>query len=193
MFVRIMTGQTGFRSKGEILDLDGRTSFGAWRPECDSFRGSTEPSALPADLQSNFSILVPVMCRTLSMVKISDHEISDIPVTRYQAHPDSLSRDQCYCPHGEESCLPSGYLNLESCYPDISPPLAVSFPHGLNSPSNPLLTHPPSPDHDKHNIFFDINNQLGVPLAAQVIIIVQFKDYFNQDLTMSEKFVSMIT
>ena len=26
------------------------------------------------------------------------------------------------------------YLHLEPCYPDISPPMAVSFPHGLYSP-----------------------------------------------------------
>ena len=30
-------------------------------------------------------------------------------------------------------CLPR-YLHLEPCYPDISPPMAVSFPHGLYSP-----------------------------------------------------------
>ena len=33
--VRIRTGQTDFRNKGTILDMDGRTSFGAWKPECD--------------------------------------------------------------------------------------------------------------------------------------------------------------
>ena len=80
--IRIKTGQTDFRAKGEIVDLDGRTSFGAWQPQCDSFKGSREPSALPAGLESNFSIMVPVMCRTLNMVKSEEHEISDIPVTR---------------------------------------------------------------------------------------------------------------
>ena len=65
--VRIKTGQTDFRTKGEIMDMDGRTSFGAWQPQCDSFKGSTEPSALPAGIGSNLSIMVPVMCRTLNM------------------------------------------------------------------------------------------------------------------------------
>ena len=36
--VRIRTGQTDFRNKGTILDMDGRTSFGAWKPECDRYR-----------------------------------------------------------------------------------------------------------------------------------------------------------
>ena len=81
-----------------------------------------------------------------------------------------MDQDKCYCP--EDSCLPPGYLDLAPCYPDIAPPLAVSFPHGLHSPVNPLLTHPPSPDTTKHSMFIDINNQLGVPLAVQVNSLV---------------------
>jgi len=164
--VKIETGLNDFKAKGKIIDLDGKTSFGAWRPECDSFEGSIEPSTLPAQLGSNFSILVPVMCRTLEMVSKEEHSIDGIPVTRYTADPRSMDQDKCYCP--EDSCLPPGYLDLAPCYPDIAPPLAVSFPHGLHSPSNPLLTHPPSPDASKHSMFIDINNQLGVPLAVQV-------------------------
>lgn len=170
--VRIMTGKTNFRSKGEIVDIDGKTSFGAWKASssCDQISGSVEPSSLPAGLAERFSMMLPVMCRTVEMVAVEEFTIQDIPVTRYEAAKDSLEQDSCYCPDTTNSslCLPSGYLNLESCYPHISPPLAVSFPHGLHSPSNPLLTHPPSPHYDQHNLHIDINNQLGVPLAVQV-------------------------
>ena len=107
------------------------------------------------------------MCRTVDMVAVEDFTIQDIPVTRYEAEEDSLHQAACYCPE-PSLCLPSGYLSLESCYPDIRPPLAVSFPHGLHSPTNPLLTYTPAPDYEKHNIYLDINNQLGVPLAVQV-------------------------
>ena len=31
-----------------------------------------------------------------------------------------------------------------------------------------MLTHPPHPDIDDHNMFMDINTKLGVPLAVQV-------------------------
>ena len=91
-------------------------------------------------------------------------------IFRYTVDPNSMQQDPCYCPRSTDpsSCLPRGYLNLEPCYPDISPPLAVSFPHGLHSPANNLLTHNPTPDMDKHNLYMDINNDLGVPLAAQV-------------------------
>jgi len=168
--VRILTGRNDFKTKGRIVDLDGKTTFGAWKPECDSFKGSIEPSTLPAQLGTNFSILVPVMCRTLDMVTSHTHNIEGIPVTRYIADPASLHRDTCYCPDGDvsDTCLPSGYLNLEPCYPDMSPPLAVSFPHGLHSPPTPLLTHPPAPNTSEHTLYLDINNQLGVPLAVQV-------------------------
>ena len=93
-----------------------------------------------------------------------------IPVTRYTAAPDSLAQSPCYCPNNSSStsCLPSGYLDLGPCYPDIAPPLAVSFPHGVHSPPNPLLTHPPRPRVEEHSLYFDINRELGVPLAAQV-------------------------
>ena len=91
--VRIRTGQTDFRTKGTIVDMDGKTSFGAWKPECDrytascfvsdwrsgfsvfSFQGSTEPSTLPAMLGSSLSVLVPVMCRTLELTASHTHDI----------------------------------------------------------------------------------------------------------------------
>jgi len=169
--VRIKTGKTDFRSKGEILDIDGKTSFGAWQKDsgCDQISGSTEPSSLPAGLKERFSMMLPVMCRTVEMVEVEKFTIQDIPVTRYEAEHDTLEQEACYCPDpGSGECLPSGYLSLESCYPDITPPLAVSFPHGLHSPPNSLLTHRPRPDYHKHNIHIDLNTQLGVPLAVQV-------------------------
>ena len=92
-------------------------------------------------------------------------------MTRYTAHPEALAQSPCFCPHNStdpDSCLPSGYLDLGPCYPDISPPLAVSFPHGIHSPPNSLLTHPPRPQASEHSMYFDINTQLGVPLAARV-------------------------
>ena len=65
-----------------------------------SFSGSVEPSTLPPGLGSNFSILVPVMCRTLALeAATSSHTVAGVEVTRYSAHPDSLQQDQCYCPN----------------------------------------------------------------------------------------------
>ena len=34
---RILTGQNDFKTKGRIVDLDGKTTFGAWKPECDKY------------------------------------------------------------------------------------------------------------------------------------------------------------
>ena len=131
-------------------------------------KGSIEPSTLPAGLGSSFNLLVPVMCRNIDMVSQEDLTIDGIDVTRYIADPHSLDQDSCYCPDPSTPCLPSGYLNLEPCYPEISPPMAVSFPHGLYSPPNAMLTHTPSPNTTAHNMYMDINTKLGVPLAVQV-------------------------
>ena len=61
---------------------------------------STEPSSLPAGLGTEFSILVPVMCRTITLVASHSHtSLAGLPATRYTAHPTSLARDPCYCPH----------------------------------------------------------------------------------------------
>ena len=169
--VRIRTGKTDFKSKGTILDIDGKKSFGAWAADsgCDRIDGSLEASSLPGGLGDRFSMMLPVMCRTLDMVAVKDYSLEGIPVTRYEAEHDSLEQDPCYCPDNSTNlCLPSGYLNLGPCYPDISPPLAVSFPHGLHSASNPLLTHQPRPDYEKHNLHIDLNTELGVPLVVQV-------------------------
>ena len=38
--VRIETGLNDFKAKGRIIDLDGKTSFGAWRPECDRWKSN---------------------------------------------------------------------------------------------------------------------------------------------------------
>ena len=109
------------------------------------------------------------MCLTLNMIASTNFTSHGVPVTRYEAEHDAFSRDGCFCPDNITSlCLPPGYLNLESCYPDMSPPLAASFPHGLHSPANSLLTQPPTPDLGRHNIFLDINTELGLPLAMQV-------------------------
>ena len=72
------------------------------------------------------------------------------------------------CCFDSSPCLPAGYLALEPCYPDIAPPLAVSFPHGLHSPANSLLTHPPAPSPAQHALTMDIVPELGVPLAVAV-------------------------
>ena len=131
-------------------------------------KGSIEPSTLPAGLGPTFNLLVPVMCRNIDMVSQEKLTISGIDVTRYIADPKSMAQDSCYCPDPQTPCLPSGYLNLEPCYPEISPPMAVSFPHGLHSPPNQMLTHQPSPNNTAHHMYMDINTKLGVPLAVQV-------------------------
>ena len=43
--------------------------------------------------------------RALNMVTSHDHNIAGIPVTRYIASPDSLTRDPCYCPQGDQAGL----------------------------------------------------------------------------------------
>lgn len=168
--IRINTGTEDFRQKGRIISVDGKESFGAWEQgsSCDRLKGSIEPSTLPAGLGSSFTLLVPVMCRNIAMVAQENFTIEGIDVTRYIADPQSLAQDSCYCPNSDTPCLPSGYLNLEPCYPDISPPMAVSFPHGLYSPPPQILTHPPSPNTTSHTMYMDINTRLGVPLAVQV-------------------------
>jgi hypothetical protein len=151
--------------------VDGRQHFNAWQPgsACDRLTDSIEPSTLPASLPPAFQLMVPVMCRKLELTAREERTLEGIPVTRYTAATDSLRQDACYCPDTQRTpCLPSGYLNLEPCYPDISPPLAVSFPHGLHSPPNRLLTTAPRPDPAKHELFMDINRELGVPLAVRV-------------------------
>jgi CD36 family len=71
-----------------------------------------------------------------------------------------------------------GYLNLAPCYPEIGPPLAVSFPQSLHAAdavhttaesSPPLLWgHSPNPDPARHQTYFDINMEIGAPLSVQV-------------------------
>ena len=67
-----MTGKTDFKSKGTILDIDGKRSFGAWARNsgCDKIDGSLEASSLPGGLGERFSMMLPVMCRTVDMVAV---------------------------------------------------------------------------------------------------------------------------
>ena len=126
-------------------------------------------TSLPAGLGPQFSLLVSVLCLCLELSASGNSSLQGVPVTRYQAGPDSFQREDCFWSDLTTGLsLPRGYLSLESCCPDMQPPLAVSFPHGLHSPSSPLLTHPPAPDPSRHNIFLDINTELGLPLAMQV-------------------------
>ena len=61
--VRIETGEQDFRSKGKIVDLDGRTAFGAWQPQCDRyfdeklFLNQVKTSIKPKTLITFFSAL----------------------------------------------------------------------------------------------------------------------------------------
>jgi len=169
--VRINTGTTNYRRKGGILGVDDREVFGAWEKgsTCDRLTDSIEPSTLPASLPQSFSLMVPVMCRKLQMQARYSHSIEGVDVTRYTVDKDSMKQDKCYCPQPEVTpCLPDGYLHLEPCYPDISPPMAVSFPHGLYSPAPRMLTHTPKPDPSKHEIYMDVNRELGVPMGVHV-------------------------
>ena len=169
--VKINTGTSNYRSKGGILGVDGRESFDAWEKgsSCDRLTDSIEPSTLPASLPQSFSLMVPVMCRKLQMQARYTHSIEGVEVTRYTVEKESMKQDSCFCPQPDATpCLPDGYLHLEPCYPDISPPMAVSFPHGLYSPPPKMLTHTPKPDPDKHEIYMDVNRELGVPMAVHV-------------------------
>ena len=47
------------------------------------------------------------------------------------------------------------YLHLEPCYPDISPPMAVSFPHGLYSPKPRYKLSPYDKDNGKNCEHFE--------------------------------------
>lgn len=165
--VKISTGFSDFKTKGQILSVNGRIKFNAWDSECDSIQGGIEPSALPAGLSQDFDLMVSVMCKKINMVAVSNDTWEGVPVTRYSASAKSLYPSSCYCPSPSSPCLPPGTLNLEPCYPHLSLPLAVSFPRYLHGDHSQLPSVLP-PNEEDHGMFVTLERSMGVPLAFKV-------------------------
>ena len=102
---------------------------------------------------------------------------SGLTTYRYVPQPSVLGSSEqeqnnsCYCMEGF-SCLKSGVFNMEPC--KVSPdtprgsPIALSWPHFYQAdPSYLAAVTGLSPSKEKHEFFFDIEPQLGIPLAVR--------------------------
>ena len=77
----------------------------------------------------------------------------------------------CYCMKDEGfSCFKSGVLNLAPCkrtqHLPLGPPIALSYPHFYQAdPSYLAAVEGLTPDKERHQIYVDVQPELGLPLA----------------------------
>ncbi|XP_072387578.1 lysosome membrane protein 2 [Diabrotica undecimpunctata] len=195
----IYTGTTGMHEFGIIDKLNGKNSLTYWEDApCNDLR-SSEGSFFPPRYYTNEDIVYLYdkdICRTLPLKyrkAVSKHGITAglyTPPENIFESVDKNSDNKCYCP-GNEFCPPKGLQNISPCQFDS--PVYISFPHFLDADSS--LSEPfegLTPNRDKHESYFKIQQKLGVPLEGQIRVQLNLKVDQAPYVTLVKDFPSII-
>ncbi|CAG9834212.1 unnamed protein product [Diabrotica balteata] len=195
----IYTGTTGMHEFGIIDKLNGKNSLTYWEDApCNDLR-SSEGSFFPPRYYTNEDIVYLYdkdICRTLPLKyrkAVSKHGITAglyTPPDNIFESVEKNSDNKCYCP-GNEFCPPKGLQNISPCQFDS--PVYISFPHFLDADSS--LSEPfegLTPNRDKHESYFKIQQKLGVPLEGQIRVQLNLKVDQAPYVTLVKDFPSII-
>ncbi|XP_066594971.1 scavenger receptor class B member 1 [Prorops nasuta] len=174
----IFTGAGDITKYGMLDKWNGKKGLGHWTtPECDSVMGG-DGSIFPPHINKEtvLKIFDKDLCRTLPLVFQKEVTTEGgIPGYRFSPPLDVFSTidkneaNKCYCPSGPP-CAPEGTFNVSACQYDS--PVLLSFPHFyLADPAlREAVTGISPPVAEKHQLFIDVQPQMGTALRAKARI-----------------------
>ncbi|XP_012263939.2 scavenger receptor class B member 1 [Athalia rosae] len=174
----VWTGQNDITKYGMIEKWNGKKGLGHWStPHCDSIFAS-DGSIFPPHITKHTVLKVfdKDLCRALPLVfKQEVTTAGGVPGFRFVppadvfASPDRVPSQQCFCPSGPP-CAPEGTFNASLCQYDS--PILLSFPHFyLADPAlREAVTGISPPDAEKHQLYIDVQPNMGTALRARARI-----------------------
>eukprot|EP00095_Tigriopus_kingsejongensis_P008733 maker-scaffold683_size112676-snap-gene-0.13 protein:Tk08733 transcript:maker-scaffold683_size112676-snap-gene-0.13-mRNA-1 annotation:"scavenger receptor class b member 1" len=169
----INTGGTKIELKGRMVSYEGNTNLDFWASsECNSIKSSSDPAALPMNLQksSALDVYVAELCRKLDF-KYDQEIFYDgvktlrfLPLNNSFDNPQDNPENECYC-LSQPCTRKSGLFDIESCKPGS--PILMSWPHFLFG--DPELKNGVigiNPDPSRHQFFMDVEPTYGFTLSA---------------------------
>ena len=201
---RVGTGVQDEDRVSQVTHFNGEANFEAWKSdECNRVKGS-EGSLFPPGVSVNdqLSVLVPDLCRSLEFTFEEYTLLEDVSALRMRPHDDmwkyggNKTLNSCFCSISEDTdeemddfftfddddfgddhslttCPPDGVFDVSKC--KFGAPMAVSWPHLLDSDPANVKVEGLSPNSSLHMPYMDIRPDLGLPLAAHIRMQINIK------------------
>ncbi|XP_049942044.1 scavenger receptor class B member 1-like isoform X1 [Schistocerca serialis cubense] len=173
--IDVMNGSPGLENWG-YGEKYVETANGTIVPEllkCNSARGTYEGVILPRYLPENETMWVyrKYFCRPIPAVFGKNVTAYGLKLRQYKLKddaydtPDKNPDNSCYCDGQNRDCLPAGVAEVSPCYFNV--PAAISNPHFLNGDESLLQAIDGlSPDQEKHESYFSVSTDLGLPIEG---------------------------
>ncbi|CAH0385788.1 unnamed protein product [Bemisia tabaci] len=170
----IYDGTTDVKKAGLIDTYNRLDHLPQWEHPCDKVQNASDGTKFPSLIKPDDSLYFfrKSMCRTMPMVRTSGKQmLNGLSGYEYQFKNGSMDNghsypeNKCFCRNGK--CLPSGLLDVTSCYYGF--PIALSYPHFLDcDPKLREVVEGLHPSPKKHGTSFIINPESGTPLKVTV-------------------------
>ncbi|KDR20477.1 Scavenger receptor class B member 1 [Zootermopsis nevadensis] len=176
--VTVFTGGNDIRQFGLIDKFNGLSHLTHWKTEkCNRLNGS-DGSIFPPHITPNTTLYVyeKDLCRLLPLRFLQEVETAGgVKGYRFTPPKDVFAdvaknpENDCFCPSGPP-CSPNGLFNISLCQFDS--PIMLSFPHFyLADPKlRDAVEGMSPPDPEKHQLYIDVQPQMGVALGARARI-----------------------
>lgn len=176
--VTVFTGVDDVAQYGIIDKYNGRSHLSHWTEESCNRLNGTDGSIFPPHITKNTTLHVfeKDLCRLLPLKFEKEVETKD-NVMGYRFTPDvnvfaSVDRNpenMCFCPAGPP-CAPNGLFNVSLCQYDS--PILLSFPHFYLADDSlrTAVEGISPPEKEKHQLFIDIQPDMGTALRARARI-----------------------
>nr|XP_018906943.1 PREDICTED: scavenger receptor class B member 1 isoform X1 [Bemisia tabaci] len=174
----VFTGADDITRFGLVDKFNGKSNLGHWKTDkCNRIDGS-DGSIFPPHMTQNTTIYVfdKDICRLLPLV-YKQTVITNGQVEGYRFTPPKdvfadasvNPENDCFCPSGPP-CAPSGMMNVSACQFDS--PVLLSFPHFYlgDQKYREAVEGISPPDPEKHEMYIDVQPEMGVTLRARARI-----------------------
>ncbi|KAL0281623.1 UNVERIFIED_CONTAM: hypothetical protein PYX00_002556 [Menopon gallinae] len=196
----IYTGHTNMTEFGLINRINGLDHLSYWKDSpCNSIKAS-EGSFFPPRKYTKSDIVHVYdkdLCRILPLRYRRDVFKHGIKAGYYTPTDDALESadknkdNKCFCPKYGDYCPPKGLQNVNPCH--FYAPLFLSYPHFYQAePSLLDDVEGLKPIREKHETYFKIQDDLGVPLEGFVRVQLNLKVPLTNRISLASKFRGII-
>lgn len=169
----VFTGENDVRKAGLLETYNGSPQMPQWASSCGNIEDASDGTKFQSHVLENdtMKFFRKSMCRPQTLMHVNETISSGLRGYVYKFRPNAMDNghydpdNKCYCKTNR--CLPAGLLDVRQCYYGF--PIALSYPHFLDS--DPVLseyTEGSTPDRQKHETYFVVNPESGLPLDLAV-------------------------
>ncbi|XP_022903927.2 scavenger receptor class B member 1-like isoform X1 [Onthophagus taurus] len=193
----VYTGKNDVTKAGLIDTYCGSTHIPQWEGYCGDIQYSSDGTKFESHLDSNRTLKFfrKSLCRAKPIEKVNETVSSGLRGFVYKFPKNANDngfydeKNKCFC--REEPCLPRGLLDVRECYYGF--PIALSYPHFLDGDESLFKdVEGMVPDRTKHESYFVINPESGLPLDLAVRYQINMAIGDTSGVSNSDKFANKI-